>query len=234
MNASQTKNSIMLTGCPHHSRCASHKPSGDLLQCTKVDSHATESRVELHNNHGWLELDEWIKHIPVNHKEGWGWATQMGPNWTRHHSGSHELTSNQLEKSNYYSSGYTWALWVFQNISSSSSIQRDSEPRTVNREPAEYPACFHATLHLIHPLIVKCHPSWSGFNSLFARFRVLPEPRRAEVPVRLYRVQTPFSTSGKSPEAECCGEDRACGRRADVAITSDPENDWAKQEDYSW
>jgi hypothetical protein len=115
-----------------------------------------------------------------------------------------------------------------QNISSSSSIQRDSETRTINREPAEHSACFHATLYFIHPLIIKRHPSWPAFNSLFARFRVLPEPRRAEISVRLYRVQTPFSTRGKSPEAECCDEDGACGWGADVAITSDPENDWAK------
>ena len=218
----------MLTGCPHHSRCTSHKPGSDLLQCAKVDSHATEGRVELYNNHEILEFDERIEYVLVNHKKGWGWATQMGPNWTRHHLGPHESTSYQLEKLNCYLSGYTWALWVFQNISSSSSIQRDSETRTINREPTEYSACFHATPYLIHPLIIKRHPSWPTFNSLFARFRVLPEPRHAEVSVRLYRVKTPFSTSGKSPEAECCGEDRACGWRADVAITPDPENDWAK------
>jgi hypothetical protein len=49
---------ISLTGRPYHSRCTSHEPSGDFLQGAKVDSHATESRVELYNNHVRLEIDE--------------------------------------------------------------------------------------------------------------------------------------------------------------------------------
>ena len=108
------------------------------------------------------------------------------------------------------------------------SNSKDGEPRTVNRKPAENSACFHPTLHLIHPLIIKRHPSWPSFNSLFTWFGVLPERGRAEVLVCLYRVKAPFSTSGKSPEAESCSEDGSCRWRAGVSITSDPENDWTK------
>ena len=91
---------------------------------------------------------------------------------------------------------FSW-LYVIPKSILKSIRRKHNNILTVEREPEKHGARFEPTMHLIHPLIVECHPDRLLY--LFAWFSIVPEPRGREVIVQRERVEAPF-TAGSVKE----------------------------------
>jgi hypothetical protein len=100
--------------------------------------------------------------------------------------------------------------------------------RTVDGVPEEYRACFEASLNLVDPLIVECHPCGPVLTTLPTGLSILPEIISVKVPPCLDWVEMPSPFGGKAPETDSSCQNGACRRGAGVTIATKVEDYGAK------
>ena len=102
---------------------------------------------------------------------------------------------------------------------------------TVDGEPHEHTARLETALDLIDPNIIKRHPARAALALEVAGLGRFPEVFRGHVAPELAGVPGPAALGSLAPNAEGLGKHGALGRRRDVHVTAEVEDEGADHED---